>query len=245
VSKDGTTAQKIYSDPARDCDERVRLASVFAVLTLMPPELGSSAEPKPTPEPLPTPVLPEPTPTPTKVVTPSPPRPPLAHIELSALLADAPAILDAPELHTFGGELRVTLGRGALSGMLSVAYTARASFELNGVQGDVARLPASAGVRLRFDWGSWVLAGDLGVLAVSQRVRATNLLASRAHHSLELGVRAGFSLEPAGHATLAPLFGEFAWISPEPRDISALPQGVLGNLPCVWLGGALGVSLGL
>jgi hypothetical protein len=32
---------------------------------------------------------------------------------------------------------------------------------------------------------------------------------------------------------------------PAPRDLAALPQGALGNLPYLWIGGTLGVSLGL
>lgn len=53
VSGEGTAAQKSYTDPARDCARRTRFAAVFAILTLMPPELEEdeaavSTEPAPT-----------------------------------------------------------------------------------------------------------------------------------------------------------------------------------------------------
>jgi hypothetical protein len=51
VTGEGTTAQKTYRDPGRECARRTRFAAVFAILTLMPPEL----EPEPMPEPEATP----------------------------------------------------------------------------------------------------------------------------------------------------------------------------------------------
>lgn len=242
VSKDGTSLRKSYSDPGRDCDGRARFAAVFVVLTVMPPELGPDAlvPPKPPPPP------PPPPPVHVVVAAPvAPALPPLAHIELGALFAYSPAILRAPELTTLGGELRVALGRGALAGTLSIAYSSRSSFVLEDVHGDLSQLPASAGLRLRSDLGSWEISGDLGLLAVLQRVRATGLFATNAQTALELGARAGVSFERPIGAHFAPFVGAFAWLVPGPRDISALPQGVLGNLPYLWVGGVAGVSLGL
>jgi hypothetical protein len=246
VWKDGSSVKKSYSDPARDCDGRTRFAAVFAVLTLMPPELGqelaAKSEPEPPPKPAETPAK---KPAQELAPAPTPALPPLAHFELSALFAYAPAILDAPSMHSFGGELRLALGRGALSGTLSVAYLERAEFDLAGVQGDLARLPFSVGARLRSDFASWSLAADLGFLLVPQRVRATNLLSADSRSSVELGVRAGVQLARKVAPRFAPFVGAFVWLSPAPSEISALPQGVTGNLPYVWLGGAAGVSFGL
>jgi hypothetical protein len=244
VWKQGRSVKKSYSDPARDCEGRARFAAVFAVLTLMPPELGLVPVPEPTPEPPPAPT-PAPPPPPPPPPVPPPAPGPLARIELSALYAYAPAILDAPTLDTWGGELRVALGRGSFAGTLSIAYTRRSKFDLGGEQGDVARLPLSAGLRVRSELGAWALGGDLGLLAVPQRVRGTSLLVNHAHSALELGLRAGvFVARPLG-AHVEPFVGAFAWISPGPRNIAALPQGDLGNVPYLWIGGAAGVALSL
>ena len=250
VLKEGATVKKSYSDPARDCGGRTRFAAIFAVLTLMPPELGlaplAKPEPEPAPKPAPKPALkPEPRPIPAPAPVPTRPLRPLVQLEPSALFAYAPAILQAPSLHSLGGELRVAVGRGTLSGTLSVAYAQRARFDLNGVQGDVARLPSSVGVRLRSDFDSWSLAADLGLSLVAQRVRATNLLTEHAASSLDVGVRVGVQVARQVGPSFAPFFGAFVWLSPAPSEISALPQGVIGNLPYVWLGGAAGVSFGL
>lgn len=242
VWKEGASVKKSYSDPARECDGRARFAAVFAVLTLMPPELGAEpvVEPPPAPAPPPAP-RPPPAPVPTHTAA----LAPLAHLELSALYGYAPAILEAPSLHSFGAELRLALGRGALAGTLAVAYTSNAAFDLNGVQGELTRLPFSVGARLRSDFEPWSLAADLGLLVVAQRVRATNLLSEHTQSSADVGVRAGVQVARQFGPHFAPFVGAFIWLTPVPSEISALPQGVIGNLPYLWLGGAAGVSFGL
>jgi hypothetical protein len=246
VSKDGTSLKKRYADPARDCDARARFAAVFAVLSVMPPELGADVQsvevpaPKPAAPPKPVSAPPPPPPPP-----PALPLAPLAHIELGALFSYAPAILGAPEFSAFGGELRVSLGRGSLASTLSVAYLSRAKFELRGVTGDLWQLPMSAGLRVTSDFGGLRMAGDLGLLAVVQRVRATDLASSRAASALELGARGGLTFQTELGAHVAPFFGAFVWLAPAPRDLSAEPLGVFGNLPYLWIGGSAGVSLGL
>lgn len=243
VWKQGVSVEKIYSDPARDCGGRVRFAAVFAVLTLMPPELG--IEPA---MPAPKPAAPR---SKSNPVPRAPPAPkawqsvPLASVELGILYASAPAILEAPNLQTIGGELRVALGRGALTATLSVAYLRPAKFDLRGVEGELTRLPVSVGLRLASRHGSSSVAGDLALLAVAQRLRATNLLSSGTAGSLDVGLRAGVSLSHDLGATLSPFVGAFAWISPGPGEIAALPPGKLGNLPHLWLGLAAGLSLRL
>jgi len=247
VWKEGASVKKSYSDPARECDGRARFAAVFTVLTLMPPELGVEPIVKPEPEPKPEPAKAAPVPASAPEPAPAhePDLPPLARLELSALYAYAPAILEAPSMHSFGGELRAAIGRGALSGTLSVAYVTRAKFELDGVQGELSRVPLSVGVRLRKDFDSWSLAGDLGLLVVAERVHATNLLASQAQSSANFGLRGGVQIARRFGPHFAPFVGAFVWFSPSPSELSTLPQGVIGNLPYFWLGGAAGVSFGL
>lgn len=44
ITKAGERFDKTYSDPARECDKRVRFAAIFVVMTLMPPELRTDGE---------------------------------------------------------------------------------------------------------------------------------------------------------------------------------------------------------
>lgn len=248
VWKDGASVKKSYSDPARDCDGRARFAAVFTVLTLMPPELGAGPvelEPEPKPEPKEPPPTPKPSTEETPAKAPAAALPPLAHLEASALYAYGPPILEAPSIHAIGAELRVALGRAALSGTLSVAYLPHARFELNDVQGELARIPIGIGGRFRRDIDAWALSADVGLLLSVERVRATNLLTAAPQHSVNFGLRAGGQLARQFGPQFAPFVGAFAWFSPAPSEISVLPRGVIGNLPYLWLGGAAGVSFGL
>jgi hypothetical protein len=243
VWNEGASVKKSYSDPARECDGRARFAAVFTVLTLMPPELG--AEPVVEPEP----VAQKPPPAREAELTvpraDSTARPPFVRLEPSALFAYAPAILEAPSMHSFGGELRLVLGRGAFSGTLSVGYLPRARFELNDVQGELSRVPSSLGARFLSDFGAWSLSADFGLLLVAERVRANNLLTVTTQTAANFGLRAGVQLARPFGPHFAPFVGAFVWFSPAPSEISVLPQGVIGNLPYFWLGGAAGVSFGL
>jgi len=240
VWKEGASVGKSYSDPARDCGGRARFAAVFTVLTLMPPELGAAPPEAPAAKP-----TAQPAPAATPKATPTPELQPLVQLELSALFAYAPPILEAPSLHSFGTELRVALGRGALSGTLSAGYMPRTQFDLAGVECELLRLPFSVGARLHSDFAAWSLAGDLGLSLSAQRVRATNLLSQHESGSLDVGIRAGARLARKLGPHFAPFIGAFVWFSPAPSEISALPQGVLGNLPYLWLGGAAGIWFGL
>jgi len=247
VWKDGAAFKKNHSDPARECDRRARFAAVFTVLTLMPPELGAEprpAEPDPKPQAEPPPVV---TPAPVKPRAPAQVRRlvPLARLELSALYSYAPAILDAPSMHSFGAELRAAIGRGPVSGTVSVGYATPAKFEVDSVQGDVTRIPLSVGVRLRKDFESWTVAGDVGVLLIAQRVRATNLVTNQEQSAADIGMRGGLQLAHPFGVHVAPFVGAFVWFSPGPGELSALPRGVIGNLPYFWFGGAVGLSFGL
>ncbi|HYP99511.1 MAG TPA: hypothetical protein VER96_12645 [Polyangiaceae bacterium] len=247
VWKDGASVKKSYSDPARECDGRARFAAVFTVLTLMPPELGAEpvVEPEPKPEPPkpPPPVEAKREAPPAKV--PEPQLPPLLHIELSALYANAPGILEAPNMHSFGGELRLAIGRGVLAGTISTAYMSRAKFELDGVHGELSRIPLSLGARLRADFDSWSLAGDLGLSLAVERVHATNLHIASTQSAANFGLNANLHIARQFGPHFAPFVGAFVWFTPAPSEMSALPQGAIGNLPYFWLGGAAGVSFGL
>jgi hypothetical protein len=238
VSKNDEPVHKSYADPARDCAARARFAAVFVVLTVFPPELDLAAAPAP---PTPTPPPPTRSKAPPAIAAP----PPALHVELSALYAVAPAIFKAPALTTFGVELRLVLGRGLLRSTLAAAYTSPSSFELDDVHGDLRRLPASAGLRLHSERNSWALDGDLGALAVLERVRPTNLAESRTLRAIELGARAGLSVTRSPNRRFAPFFSAFVWFVPGPGQLSVLPQGQFGNLPYLWIGAAAGVSFGL
>jgi hypothetical protein len=228
---------KDYEDAERDCDKRGRFAAVFAALTLMPPELHKD----PLKDQYHAPIAvkpPEPEPEP-------PPKPDLVRIELSALIEWSPAILGAPQIVSPGGELRVALGRGTLSGTLAVGYMPEMPFELGELTGAIARMPASAGLRLRTVSESWETSFDLGALVVLERIEGESLRISGRHTVVEAGVRGGLIAAYKAGGGFLPFAGLGASFVPVPRDLATLPTGVFGNTPYLGLGLSLGLALSL
>jgi hypothetical protein len=228
---------KDYEDAERDCEKRSRFAAVFAALTLMPPELRKD----PLKDQYHAPIAvkpPEPEPEP-------PPKPDLVRIELSAMVDWSPPILGAPQIVSPGGELRVALGRGALSGTLAVGYMLEAPFALGDTEGRIARMPASAGLRLRTVSESWEVSLDLGGLVTLERVEGTSLRLSERHTVVEAGVRTGAVLAYKAGGGILPFLGLSASLVPVPRDLATLPLGAFANTPYLGLGANAGLALSL
>jgi hypothetical protein len=228
---------KDYEDADRDCAKRGRFAAVFAVLTLMPPELHKDPLKDQHHEPI-TVKPPEPEPEP-------PPKPDLVRIELSAMVGWAPPILGAPQLVSPGGELRVALGRDTLSGTLAVGYTLEMPFEIGELEGGFARMPASAGLRLRTVSESWEVSFDIGVLVALERIEGKSLRTRVRHTFVEAGVRSGLILAYKAGGGILPFVGFSSALVPVPRDLATLPTGVFGNTPYLGLEGSVGLALSL
>ncbi len=245
-----------YSDPDRDCERRARFAAVFAVLTLLPPELwpesmaeglepdDDSSSPSPPPaksETPPTQESPDETEPPERERT-----PPIARLELAGAFEFAPSTDSTPSVSDVAAELRAVLGSGAIAGSLGAGYAKETHFDVEGVRLSLRRAPAHAGIRWRaIDTPVVHVHGDLGAAIVFTQVRGESLFTPAQDSAIELGARAealaGVSPTP-GFALFAA--GSLAWF-PSPHELTAEPQGTLAKLPGLWLGGLAGVALEL
>lgn len=198
VATDRGTLERMYADPARDCEKRVRFAAEFIVVSLLPPQLGvepdttstpartdggaaatagsSQGAPPPAESALPAPA---PAPASTATVPPTPPvAPPVAaarqtrssfvRVELSAISEVSPP-LGAPTVLAWGGALRARVGPGALAGIVGIAYLPKANFNIGDFTGAATRVPATLGMRVQVTKKRWQLDGDVALSAALER----------------------------------------------------------------------------
>ena len=224
-----------FRDDARDCAYRARVAAVFAALTIdpaaliaPPPPPAASAPPPPPPEPPPPPV---------------PPPPPPVRIELGGAV-DAGVGPSTTAVHT-GGALRLAAGRGRLAFVTGVTPLLPADVSVGGVRLRQWRLPVDAGVRVRATSTRVEAYGELGIAAALLSERALDLARADSRATVELGVRAAAGYRLATASRFAPFIALQAELVPFPPAIFALPQGIAGHTPLLWIGATAGVSMGV
>jgi hypothetical protein len=243
-SERGESARS-FDDESRDCERRVRFAAVFAVVTLLPPDiLSESPEPTAPAPPLPPPVPPHPSPPP-----PSPTKPdmeePLVRLELGGSAEFAPGVADGIRATSFGAELRGLLGRGPLSALLSVAYAPAGRFSVSEVSGELRRLPVAIGARFELDDQPLELAAEAALVGVFERFTGTSLRSPESATTMEFGCRLGLVAGLPIETRVTPFVGASASVFPLRQDIVVAPAGNIGYTSVVWLGAAAGLSFAL
>lgn len=216
-----------YRDDVRDCAHRAHVAAVFVALVLDP---AAFLPPPPVVAAMPAAVA-------------SPPaRTYTVHVELGAAIgtgasADRPALL--------GAALHLAFGRGSLALVVGATAAPPVETTVNGLRVRALRAPADVGLRARLAAG-WVdVSGDVGVTLALVSERALDLATSTSRATTEIGARAAVGLRFSGTARVAPFVAAYAEVIPRPTDLFALPRGVVGHTPSVWIGALAGASLGL
>lgn len=247
ITTEGSNAERTYADPARSCERRARFAAVFAIVTLMPPDLEAEAEPNQseTPPPAvppraPLQPLPPPRAAPPRAAPPSGPPP---WIRL-ALAAAAEQALDSDAhlaLRGFGAELFGAVGRARLAPAFSFAFAPKRELTLPDTRCELTRAEVTVGARLRSPLGPIGFDVDAGLALAWSRLRGAEL----AHPAV--GTAVDWGLRVRGKATLedarvSPLLGIETALFPFPSEVSGAPRGELGRLPLLWLGVTLGVE---
>jgi hypothetical protein len=238
VRAGNTRGSRVYADGERDCERRVRIAAVFAVTTLIPPELAAA-------EPAPVTAAPPRAPAPSRAPRTELFAVPSLRLELGAFGEIGAHFAEPASVRSWGGELRGALGRGPLAMTLAVAYAPRAKLTAPELDADVARLSAVLGVRLRLLERPVDLALDAGLIGALLRLRGTSVLVPSQDDAFELGFRTGLIATPRRVRGVAPYAALYTAVFPAPREIAIAPRGVVAHTPLLYFGAALGVALGL
>ena len=235
-----------YREEARECAYRAKVAALFAALIIDPTALVNAGlcERPPCSPPeeaaLPAPVE-------VKVETPTPPPAPLpqplVRMELSPTFMTG---LGAKQLAThWGGVLRIALGRGPVVPVLGAAALWPANTSIGDVRLRQWRLPVDLGIRATLA-SSWIdLYGELGLAFALLSERALDLATAKTQTGIELGGRVGLGARLARRAGLTPFVLLQAEFLPQPPQVFALPEGVAGRTPYVWMGACVGASWGI
>jgi hypothetical protein len=266
VTTDGAVLERVYSDPARACDKRVRFAAEFIVLALLPPQLSeptdgaASAPAGPPVEPEETASTPSslpPVPAPRASEPPPPsfgatqkregqvPRAPVVHLDLAGVGQASFPVLGAPGILMWGGDLRVRIGAGRLGALGGVGYLPRVGFNAGDFRGAILRVPAVAGLWTRLLDRSFRLDASAALTAALERYEGISPHSPSDATRLAPGVELGLAVSSDALPGLAPILRlTFAWI-PVTEELTAMPQGDVAATPSLWLGVALGGSLEL
>jgi len=222
---------RAYQDDARDCTHRARVAAVFLALTIDPASIAMPPPPAPPPPP----------------VTVSEAAPPPAASARARL--DVAAALDAgvgtgDRVAHPGAALRLVLGRGRLAFAAGATALLPVDTSVGGVSLRQWRLPIDAGLRAGFAAGRVAPYAELGLCAAVVSESARDLASASSATAIELGARAALGVR-VGASRFAPFAAVHAQLIPSPAEIYALPRGVAGHTPYVWIGASAGASMEL
>ncbi|HVV52298.1 MAG TPA: hypothetical protein VHO06_21695, partial [Polyangia bacterium] len=167
---------------------------------------------------------------------------------LSAALA---ARFDAAEMGspgglggTWGGELRLALGQGALGFAVSAGVLAPTVSSFGSVAVREQRFPLAAVVSLGRELPRGLrLAGELGLAVVPFTLRGEGLDTVAPATRLDVGARLGGELRlPLLAEHLAPFIGLHAEYFPRDYAFAVDPLGDVGTSSHLWLGASLGAA---
>jgi hypothetical protein len=217
-----------YRDETRDCAYRARIAAVFVALAIDPAEI-SMEQPPPSP----------PVPPPAAALDQRPRA--AAHLDLG--VAGELGVASGNVATQAGAALRLAVGRGRIALVVGAMALAPIDVTLGGVRLRQWRLPVDVGVRAQLEGKRLQPYGELGVGAAWLSERALDLANPQGGTSIELGGRAAVGARLATRGRFAPFVALDAELVPSPPAVFALPQGVLGHTPWLWLGATVGASL--
>jgi len=220
-----------YRDETRDCAYRARIAAVFVALAIDPAEI-SMGEPTPPASP-----------------TVPPPPPPVTGGPRGGTRLELGAVVDlgagsGDRTAEAGAALRLAIGRRRFALVAGAVALAPVDTTLGGVRLRQWRLPIDVGVRAQLAGDRVEPYGELGLRAAWLSERALDLAIPQSGTSLDLGLRGSVGGRLATHGRLAPFAALQAELVPSPPQVFALPEGVVGHTPWLWVGATVGASLG-
>ncbi len=217
-----------YVDGKRDCQERARVAAVFAAVSIEPPEVTARVQPSALP--------------------PATAAPPHAHHPRFEFRVGA--VSDIPVQQAFrtvawGGELRAVLTGHHWGLELGAGGQAPIDLAWGGHQARMLRFPLDLSLRGALRGPRVTASAALGPAFAIFHLRGegAGVPVVDGGTRLDLGVRAAVSLQVLPDARVSPFLTLHLSLWPRPYSAMVDPIGQVGTTPQVWLGATLGFSL--
>ncbi len=144
-----------------------------------------------------------------------------------------------------GAEVRAVVGAAHAGASLGVSALSPVTLSLRAGHLEMTRIPIDASVRASFRARRLELVGDLGFVAAVMRLRGPGVSAAGHGDRLDLGIRAALGLRVWLHPRVALFANVHAAGFPRPVELVVAPLGSVGSTPVAWLGGTIGVAVGL
>jgi hypothetical protein len=224
-----------YSDPARDCAERARVAAVFIAMTLNPPDL-----------PAPPPRAPPPPPPPTIAAAPPPPetaRGGWAELGAAGRVDGGATVRGGAVGYAAGLELRVAAGRRAWGVAATAGILTPLESEIGSVSVRERRYPLSLSLLGRHVLSaSTAISAAAGLALVPFTLRGEGLATSVPATRVDAGVRLAGALEVLVGRRLVSFVELHADYFPRGYDLAIDPAGTIGSTGRLWVGASLGLA---
>jgi hypothetical protein len=217
VALDGQTRD--YADPIRDCDERARVAAVFAAMTIEPPEVAARARPP----------------------APSHSR----QVELRvAGLADV-GLERSSQAFTAGGELRGAIVGQRWGVEIGAGAEWPATLAWDAYRAHITRFPLAVSVRavLRRTRALVTISAGVAMVPFTLRGEGTGVPVHDGGTRLDLGLRSALAVALLPAARFSPFLSLHVSVSPKPYGVVVDPVGQVGSTPQVWVGATLGLAV--
>jgi hypothetical protein len=244
-----------YTDNARDCGQRARIAAVFVALTLAPPDIAGLGEDSTTTKPetssnessaAPAQTTPPPTQARSQRPASTPVLAPItehsyAQVELGAKIALSP--IDDPVRTSWGAQSRFILSGPRWGISLGLDVPARSTFDLGTLRVQQSRYSADVTLRYHWDVAHVRTALDVGPLLSLLQLKLADVPSANRVSRWLPGLRVGAAVTWFGYF-IAPFVGADVHFLPVRIPIAVEPEGVVGYSSAIWLGVTLGVAIG-
>ena len=209
-----------YSDPARDCSERTRIAAVFAALVLEPPELEDSApealvdKPKARELPL---------------------APGLHRLDLAPEFLLSPAMDGRSTALTWGGSLRWLVARVRHGMTVGLGAGYPAVIKVPGYEASLGRVSLDTSVHVRWRSDSVEFGMEIGPYGGLLLARGRGLYANAHSTRMDAGGRLGIRMASTGRR-FSPFLALQAEVSARSFSLVVDSTKDVGTAPRVWIG---------
>ncbi len=166
--------------------------------------------------------------------------PAIVRIELSAMGQASAPVLGALGLLSWGGELRLRVGRGTWAAVAAIGYLPQIDFTQNDLRLGMTRVPIMVGMRAQKSLRYVNLGGDLAAAVDAERYEGLSPHSPETTWRVTPGVEANVIVSSHALVGFAPFVTLKCALFPFVQSLAIAPEGDQAKTPSLWIGAGLG-----